>query len=165
MKKSSSDSNLKHLDKLSMIDKDNTKKNESENKKLVSQLEIKIAELKQEIKTLRNQLVFQKINQTSKITEEKYKLLEEENILLNKKVECYTQENSLLRAKVNSLSQIISQNEQYRQELQDKPNSTRFNYIIPNLRSQSNLKESLLQLNDALDKLNQDLPEISEIKA
>ena len=49
MKKSSSDSNLKHIDKLSIIDKDNTKKKEPENKKLVTQLEVKITELKQEI--------------------------------------------------------------------------------------------------------------------
>lgn len=165
MKKSSSDSNLKHIDKLSIIDKDNTKKKEPENKKLVTQLEVKITELKQEINTLRNQLVFQKINQTSTVTEEKYKLLEEENILLNKKVECYAQENSLLRGKVNSLSQIINQNEQYRQEVQDKPNSTRYNYFIQNPRSQNSLKESLLQLNDALDLLSQDLPDFPEIKA
>ena len=151
MKKSSSDSNLKHIDKLSIIDKDNTKKKEPENKKLVTQLEVKITELKQEINTLRNQLVFQKINQTSTVTEEKYKLLEEENILLN--------------SKVNSLSQIINQNEQYRQELQDKPNSTRYNYFIQNPRSQNSLKESLLQLNDALDLLSQDLPDFPEIKA
>lgn len=165
MKKSSSDSNLKHIDKLSIIDKNNTKKKEPENKKLVTQLEVKITELKQEINTLRNQLVFQKIKQTSTVTEEKYKLLEEENILLNKKVECYAQENSLLRGKVNSLSQIINQNEQHRQELQDKPNSTRYNYFIQDPLSQNSLKESLLQLNDALDLLSQDLPEFLEIKA
>ncbi len=151
MKKSYSDTNIK-------------KKNESTNTndKEIEKYKKDIEKLKEEISNLNNKLLLNQINETSSIIEDKYKLLQEENSLLNKKLQCYTSENILLKGKINSLTEIINQNEKYRNEWSQRSNQNRFNYlkdILPT--SQSSLKDTLLDLNNALDVLT---TEISSLK-
>ena len=89
MKKSYSDTNIK-------------KKNESTNTndKEIEKYKKEIEKLKEEISNLNNKLLLNQINETSSIIEDKYKLLQEENSLLNKKLQCYTSENILLKGKI-----------------------------------------------------------------
>ena len=152
MKKSYSDTNIK-------------KKNKSTNTndKTIEEYKKKIDKLKQEIANLNSKLIINQINETSSIIEDKYKLLQEENALLNKKLQCYISENTLLKGKINSLTEIINQNEKYRKELSNRSNPNRFNYLN-NIEStnQSSLKDTLLDLNNALDVLTNELSSLKQ---
>ena len=107
----------------------------------------------------------------TQITEDKFKILEEENNVLNKKLQCYIQENTLLRGKINSLSEIIKQNESFRHDMMEnfdsnqiyieKRKNERFASLYENNTSLvSNKKinditvlDSLKELNDIVDTL------------
>ena len=137
--------------------------------------EKQIQELKEEISSLKNELLLKKLNESTQVTEDKLKILEDENNLLNKKLQCYIQENTLLRGKINSLSEIIKQNESFRHDMMEnfdsnqiyieKRKNERFANLYENNTSNpktasSNKKinditvlDSLKELNDIVDTL------------
>jgi hypothetical protein len=145
--------------------------NENDIASLKASYEKQIQELKDENASLKNELLLKKLNESTQITEDKFKILEEENNVLNKKLQCYIQENTLLRGKINSLSEIIKQNESFRHDMMEnfdsnqiyieKRKNERFASLYENNTSVlSNKKinditvlDSLKELNDIVDTL------------
>ena len=154
----------------------NSQEEENDIASIKAAYEKQIQELKDENTSLKNELLLKKLNESTQLNEDKFKILEEENNVLNKKLQCYIQENTLLRGKINSLSEIIKQNESFRHDMMEnfdsnqiyieKRKNERFASLYENNTSNnqqsvlSNKKinditvlDSLKELNDIVDTL------------